>query len=137
MFYITANAVVEVLMDKAELQKLLTSKEELFLKKLKYAGLNDLEFWEKRSENLSREILVKYLNSIDETKEMFPEMSVRESDGGKYGETGFKWVFKFKDSFSILGRKTNIYMKEFFFEENDPRGIEIQSFKKDIVLNRG
>lgn len=134
MFYITANAVVEVLMDKAELQKLINSKEELFLKKLKYAGLNDLEYWEKRPENLSREILVKYLSSIDETKELFPEMSVRESDGGKYGETGFKWVFKFKDSFNVLGRKTKIYMKGFFFEENDPRGIEVQSFKKDIVL---
>lgn len=93
-----------------------------------------MEYWEKRPENLSREILVKYLSSIDETKELFPELSVRESDRGKYGETGFKWVFKFKDSFSILGRKTNIYMKGFFFEENDPRGIEVQSFKKDIVL---
>lgn len=121
-------------MDKAELHKLINSKEELFLKKLKYAGLNELEYWEKRPENLSREILVKYLSSIDETKELFPEMSVRESDGGKYGETGFKWVFKFKDSFNVLGRKTKIYMKGFFFEENDPRGIEVQSFKKDSIL---
>lgn len=121
-------------MDKAELQKLINSKEELFLKKLKYAGLNELEYWEKRPENLSREILVKYLSSIDETKELFPEMSVRESDGGKFGETGFKWVFKFKDSFIVMGRKTEIYMKGFFFEENDPRGIEVQSFKKDTVL---
>jgi hypothetical protein len=121
-------------MDKAELQKMINSKEELFLKKLKYAGLNELEYWEKRPENLSREILVKYLSSIDETKELFPEMSVRESDGGKYGETGFKWVFKFKDSFIVMGRKTEIYIKGFFFEENDPRGIEVQSFKKDTVL---
>lgn len=121
-------------MDEADLKNLINSKDELFLKKLKYAGLNDLEYWEKRPENLSREILVKYLNSIIETKELFPEMSIRESDGGKYGETGFKWVFKFKDNFTVLGRKTDIYMKGFFFEENNPRGIEVQSFKKDIVL---
>ncbi len=109
---------------------MITSKEELFLKKLKYAGLNDLEYWEKRPENLSREILVKYIISIDETKELFPELATRESYGGKYGETGFKWVFKFKDNFKVLGRKTEIYFKGFFFEENDPRGIEVQSFKE-------
>lgn len=47
----TAIAVFEVLMNEADLKKLIKSKEELFLKKLKYAGLNDLEYWEKRPEN--------------------------------------------------------------------------------------
>lgn len=84
----------------------------------------------------ARELLVKYLNSIDETKEIFPDMSVRESDGGKYGETGFKWVFKYKDSFLIMGKKVHIYIKGFFFEENDPRGVEIQSFKKSVILKK-
>lgn len=121
-------------MNKADLNKLVGSKEEPFLKKLKYAGLNELEYWEKRPENLSRELLVKYLNSVDETKELFPEMSIRESDGGKYGETGFKWVFKFRDSFLVLGRKIDVYLKGFFFEESDPRGIEIQSFKRSVIL---
>jgi hypothetical protein len=65
------------------LKNLIESKHETFLKKLKYAGLNELEYWEKRPENLSRELLVKYLNSINESKELFPEMSERESDGGK------------------------------------------------------
>ena len=117
-------------MNKSDLKILIESKHETFLKKLKYAGLNELEYWEKRPENLSRELLVKYLSSIDESKNVFPEMSVRESDGGKYGETGFKWVFKLKDSFLIMGRKTEIYLKGFFFEIDDPRGIEVQSFKK-------
>ena len=53
-------------MNKADLKVLIESNQELFLKKLKYAGLNELEYWEKRPENLSRELLVKYLNSIDE-----------------------------------------------------------------------
>jgi hypothetical protein len=121
-------------MDKVELKNLIDSKTEFFLKKLKYAGLNELEYWEKRPENLSRELLVKYLKSIDESKEYFPDMSVRESDGGKYGETGFNWVFKLRDSFLLAGRRTEIYMKGFFFEEEDPRGIEIQSFKKSVTL---
>ena len=51
-------------MDKIELNKLIDSKTESFLKKLKYAGLNELEYWKKRPENLSRELLVKYLKSI-------------------------------------------------------------------------
>jgi hypothetical protein len=121
-------------MNNAELKNLIESKEERFLKKLKFAGLSELEYWEKRPENLSRELLVKYLNSIDETKEIYPEMSVRESEGGKYSATGFKWVFKLKDSFLVAGRKIEIYLKGFFFEELDPRGIEIQSFKKSVVL---
>ena len=121
-------------MNKSDLKNLIESKDELFLRKLKYAGLNELEYWEKRPENLSRELLVKYLNSIDESKGLFPEMSVRESDGGKYGATGFKWVFKVRDSFLIMGRKTEIYIKGFFFEINDPRGIEIQSFKRSALL---
>lgn len=123
-------------MNEAELQKLIESKDELFLKKLKYAGLIELEYWEKRPENLSRELLVKYLNSIDETKEIYPEMSVRESDGGKYGETGFKWIFKLQDIFLIMGKKVDIYIKGFFFEESCPRGIEIQSFKKSVTLKK-
>lgn len=123
-------------MNQADLKILLESKSELFLKKLKYAGLNDLEYWEKRPENLSRELLEKYLNSIDETKEVFPDMTVRESDGGKYGATGFKWVFKLRDSFLIMGNKVEIYIKGFFFEENDPRGVEIQSFKRSATLTK-
>lgn len=123
-------------MNKVDLKELIESKDELFLKKLKYAGLNDLEYWEKRPENLSRELLVKYLSSIDETREIYPDMSVRESSGGKYGETGFKWVFKLRDNFLIIGRKIDIYLKGFFFEEDDPRGIEIQSFKKSVTLKK-
>lgn len=123
-------------MNKADLKVLIESNNELFLKKLKYAGLNELEYWEKRPENLSRELLVKYLNSIDESNGTYPEMSVRESDRGKYGETGFKWVFKLRDSFLIMGRKTEIYVKGFFFEIDDPRGVEIQSFKKSVVLKQ-
>lgn len=123
-------------MNEADLKKLIESNDELFLKKLKYAGLNDLEYWEKRPENLSRELLVKYLNSIDETKEAYPKMSFRESDGGKHGETGFKWVFKLRDNFFIVGRSIDIYIKGFFFEENNPRGIEIQSFKRSVIFKK-
>ena len=70
-------------MNRADLKVLIESNQELFLKKLKYAGLNELEYWEKRPENLSRELLAKYLYSIDESNTAYPEMSVRESDGGK------------------------------------------------------
>ncbi len=57
-------------------------------------------------------------------------MAERESDGGKYGATGFKWVFKFKDSFLVMEKSFEVYLKGFFFEEHDPRGVEIQSFKR-------
>ena len=123
-----------MLLNKNELKALIEDKKESFLKKLKYAGLNELEYWEKRPENLSREILVRYLKSIDETKSLFPEMSVRESLSGKYGETGFEWVFKYKDQFLMMSHEMEIYIKGFFFEVGDPRGVEIQSFKKSKSL---
>ncbi len=121
-------------MEKEDLKKLIENKKELFLKKLKCAGLNELEYWEKRPENFSREILERYLNSIDETRDLNPDMAVRDSDAGKYGQTGYKWVFILKDKFSIMGKGLDVYLKGFFFEENDPRGIEIQSFKRSIEL---
>ncbi|MBI2519769.1 MAG: hypothetical protein HYV97_05110 [Bdellovibrio sp.] len=57
-----------------------------------FTGLNELEYWEKRPENFSREILIRYLHGLDENRDVNPEMSVRESDSGKYWQTGFKWV---------------------------------------------
>ncbi|MBF0365780.1 MAG: hypothetical protein HQK50_09420 [Oligoflexia bacterium] len=119
-----------------ELAKLLTDKKSSFLKKLKYAGLNELEYWEKRPENLSRELLERYLAAIDENKIIYPQMEERESDNGKYGQTGFKWVFKFEDDFFIMRRCIRVYIKGFFFEINDPRGAEIQSFKKSTPTLR-
>ncbi|MEZ4744364.1 MAG: hypothetical protein R3B45_18250 [Bdellovibrionota bacterium] len=121
-------------MDHQKLKALIEDKNENFLKKLKYAGLNELEYWEKRPDNLSKEIFIRYLNGIDETRQLFPNMSQRESDSGKYGKTGFKWVFKFTDKLQILGREIEVYLKGFFFEEKDPRGIEVQSFKKSVSL---
>ena len=96
--------------------------------------MNELVYWEKRPENFSKEILMRYLKSLNEHKEVYPEMSIRESEGGKYGKTGFKWVFKLKDDFWIMGREVKIYLKGFFFEEHEPRGFEIQSFKKSTSL---
>lgn len=42
--------------------------------------------------------------------------------------------FKLKDKFSIMGKSMDVYLKGFFFEEHDPRGVEIQSFKKSTAL---
>ena len=123
-------------MDRVDLRKLIESDKEPFLKKVKCAGLNELVYWENRTGNLPRELLEKYLNAIDDTKKTYPELSARKSVGGKYGKTGFEWVFKFTDSFLIMGNKVDVYVKGFFFEKRDPRGIEIQSFKKSVILKR-
>lgn len=114
----------------SELARLLKDKEEPFFKKLKHAANSEIEYWEKRPENLSREMLLKYLRSIDETRLDFPsKIEKRKSAGGKYGQTGFNYVFVVEDKFRVAGKVINIYLKGFFFEEEDPRGVEIQSFK--------
>ena len=117
-------------MNAEELKILLGNKKEKFLRKLKFAGINDLEYWEKRPENLPKEILVRYLYNLDETKDFFPNLSERLSLEGKYGATGFKWVFKFEDDLFLMGKMFRVYIKGFFFEEQNPRGVEIQSFKE-------
>lgn len=121
-------------MDKRQLKILINSREESLLKKLKYAGLNKLEYWEKRPENLSRAIFKIYLKNIDETRRVDVKISPRESNNGKYGKTGFKWVFKFEDTIKIVGKDIPVYVKGFFFEKGNPIGVEIQSFKRSKRL---
>lgn len=123
-------------MNSVELKELLKSKTEPFFKRLKHAAQNELEFWENRPGSLPRELLVKYIGSLDENSEFKPNEMLRESDGGKFGETGFKSVFYYQDDFIVIGRKYTIYIKGFFFEEEDPRGVEIQSFKKSTRLTK-
>ncbi len=45
-------------------------------------------------------------------------------------------MFKLRDRFLVMGGRVDIYLKGFFFEEDDPRGIEIQSFKKSVILKK-
>lgn len=121
-------------LNREQLRKLIESDTAEFSLQLKYAGLNELVYWEKRPDNLPREILVRYLKSIDAFKSIRPNIDIRKSSGGLYGETGFKWVFKFTDTMTIFGKKLEVYIKGYFFECIDPRGIEIQSFKKSTPL---
>ncbi len=115
-----------------ELAKFLADKEVNFLAKLKRAGLNELVYWEGggRPENLPKEMLERYLRGLDERRELIPHLEVRKSPAGKYGKTGFEWVFVFEDSFKVMGIEQIVYVKGFFFEIDLPRGVEIQSFKK-------
>lgn len=132
------NTAIVVLEEAAvvanKLKLLIENKKANFLRKFKYACLNELEYWEMRPENFSKEIFERYVVSIDETKVLYPTMSERESSNGKYGETGFGWVFKFEDEFKVMGRLIKVYVKGFFFEVDEPRGVEIQSFKKSTRL---
>lgn len=45
-------------------------------------------------------------------------------------------MFKLRDRFLVMGGRVDIYLKGFFFEEDDSRGIEIQSFKKSVILKK-
>ncbi len=120
---------------REKLRKLILSETAEFSIQLKGAGLNELVYWEKRPENLPRELLVRYLKNIDICTRINPNKAIRKSCGGKFGESGFPWVFKFTDTMNLFGKKIEIYMKGYFFECRDPRGIEIQSFKKSTPFH--
>ena len=116
-------------MNSLDLKRLLQSSSKPFFEKLKYAGLNELEYWNEPW-NLPRSVFKKYLKQLDETKELKALKPYHERDGGKYGKTGLKWVFSFEDDMTVAGKKIKIYVKGFFFEINDLRGVVIQSFRE-------
>jgi hypothetical protein len=117
-------------MKPEELRQLLNDRKQSLLKKLKYAASNHLEYWKERPGNLPGKLLVTYLRGIDHNKMISLTISPRESLKGKYGQTGFEWIFKYEEDFILWDRPTRIFVKGFFFEKDDPRGVEIQSFRR-------
>ena len=58
----------------------------------------------------------------------------RKSTQGKYGKTGEKQIFKFDFQMTLLGKRSQFFIKGYFFEEGNLKGVEIQSFRKKSSL---
>jgi hypothetical protein len=89
-----------------------------------------LVYWEERLEppNLSIHEFKKVLPLIP--IHTTPLWEPRKSTQGKYGKTGEKQVFKVDFQMILLGKRHQFFIKGYFFEEGNLRGVEIQSFRK-------
>lgn len=101
-----------------------------FVRKLQIAAINELVFWEDRVDppNLSVQEFRRILQMIPISTQ--PIWELRKSIQGKYGLTGEKQIFKFDFQISLLGKRHEFFIKGYFFDEGNCRGVEIQSFRK-------
>ncbi len=115
---------------------ILRDENKNVVERLRAAAKLELILWESRSDppNLSRaefEKLLPFVPFVD------PKWAPRESSEGKYGLTGEDSVFSFEFQVS-MGRKVSVYyLKGFFFEKTDLKGVEIQSFRLVRRLEKG
>ena len=117
------------------IHEILTEPNLPFARKLQIAAASELVYWEER--------LVPPNLTIQEFKRVLPLIAisttplwdVRKSTQGKYGKTGEKQIFKFDFQMTLLGKRHQFFIKGYFFEEGNLRGVEIQSFRKSSTLN--
>jgi len=121
----------------SNIHELINDKNVFFVKKLKVAVKNDLEYWSSRDcpPNSSVEEFRLFVDLLDETEKWYPNYKERISLAGKYGETGQDFVFSFEKTIIIFGESKTYYCKGYFFEKNNLRGVVIQSFRK-VTLKR-
>lgn len=123
--------------DELRLLTVLRDKERHCIERLKAAGSLELVFWDdpnKNPPNLSRAEFERALPTIPQVQ---VKWSQRDSDKGKYGKTGEDQVFMFEFEVTSGRLVSTFYVKGFFFNKDDLKGVEIQSFRRERVAPRG
>ena len=112
------------------IHEILSDPQLPFARKLQIAAASELIYWEERQEppNLSIQEFRRVLPLIHSSTT--PLWEPRKSTQGKYGKTGEKQVFKFDFQMTLLGKQRKFFIKGYFFEIGNLRGVEIQSFRK-------
>lgn len=112
------------------IHEILADPQLSFIRKLQIASNSELVYWEERIDPPNLTVL--------EFKRVLPLIPIstvpiwepRTSTKGKYGKTGEKQIFKFDFQLTLLGKRHQFFIKGYFFEEGNLRGVEIQSFRK-------
>ena len=112
-----------------ELIKLLADPKLSFTKKLWLAIQNDLDFWEGRTNkpNLTKGQFHKLIRYIPAGLQ--PKWVPRKSEEGPHGEKGEDYCFKFEFAFTGFGKRQIYFVKGYFFDKGNCRGVTIQSFR--------
>lgn len=114
---------------KTQLEKL-ADPAIRFVPKLKLAARLELNYWDNRNNppNLSKEVFLKVLQQMPGTVQV--EFKQRESTNGPHGLTGDDEVFTLKFSIRVMGKVKTYYLKGYFFDKDQCRGVTIQSFRE-------
>lgn len=95
--------------------------------RIRAAVKSELVYWERKDKpNLARAEFERILPLIPQVPVSW---SKRESKNGKYGATGEDQIFNFEFALSFGRMKHTYYLKGFFFEKENLKGVEIQSFR--------
>jgi hypothetical protein len=99
-------------------------------RRIKIAAGNELDYWERRTNppNLTRCDFERLCRFIPDG--LHGNWSPRESEAGSHGMTGEDAVFKFEFDVTILGVKKRYFLKGYFFDKGNLRGVTIQSFRE-------
>ena len=112
------------------IHEILSDPQLLFVRKLQIAAASELFLWEERVDppNLSILELKRILSLIPIGAK--PIWEGRKSTQGKYGMTGERQIFKLDFHVTALGKRRDFFLKGYFFDEGNLRGVEIQSFRR-------
>jgi len=118
-------------------QNLLSKKIEeqslSFSKKLKLVlKEGELDYWweRKKPPNLSPEVFKK---TIEFMGEVTPRWVDRKSKNGPHGTTGELQCFKFEFEIRLFGVQKRYFLKGYFFDRDELKGVSIQSFREQPV----
>lgn len=119
-------------MDLEALKVLLKDPQLKFGERLKIAVKIDLVYWDERKNppNLPVEAFKNLIELIDDDAEA-KKWTPRNSDQGTHAHDGEDDVFHYEFTVSGFGGRKTYYVKGFFFEKNDTRGVEIQTFRDE------
>lgn len=118
-------------MRQVPLKDKVSGKGTTFAKKLKtVVREGELEYWWERGNppneepDVFRTFVRKLSGDID------PLWAKRKSEAGNNSLLGEKECFSFQHEISLFGSAKKFYVKGYFFDENNLKGVVIQSFRE-------
>jgi hypothetical protein len=104
-----------------------------FVEKLQIAATLDLDYWDNREvpPNLSVHVFKTLIRQIPVGVKV--RFEPRKSISGPHGKTGDDNVFIFEFLSVKLSKKKNYFVKGYFFDKGNCKGVCIQSFREEKV----
>lgn len=121
--------------DGKALHEKLSATDTSLLKKLRIAVKEgELDYWWARQNppNESADLFLKFLSKV--SGDIHVKWVERESEAGPHGLLGEDHCFKFESDVSLFGMKKRYFVKGYFFNKGDLKGITIQSFREVPAL---
>lgn len=122
-------------MNRQSKHEVLSDPNLPFRSKLLKATQFELVLWDQRKfkPNLGYNVFKNTIKHIP--IDLHIEWETRRSKNGKYGDSGEPVCFKFEFNVHLFGAVTRYFVKGFFFEEHNLKGVEIQSFREVTLQN--